>query len=71
MLYDQAEGEARLYDFQDDPGMRKDLSEREPEVVLDLTQRLMRHIRETRSSSRKGEGLSPELLRQMREKGYW
>ncbi|MBI5240628.1 MAG: hypothetical protein HY926_09160 [Elusimicrobia bacterium] len=71
MLYDQANGEARLYDFKADPGMKRDLSESRPEAALDLTQRLMRHIRETRSSSRRGEGLSPELLRQMREKGYW
>ncbi|MDD5628407.1 MAG: hypothetical protein PHU21_05050 [Elusimicrobia bacterium] len=71
MIYDKADGTARLFDLKADPGMKADLSESRPDVGLDLTQRLMRHLRETKSSARRGEPLSPELLRQMREKGYW
>ncbi|MCX5796094.1 MAG: sulfatase-like hydrolase/transferase [Elusimicrobia bacterium] len=71
MIYDKASGEARLFDLKADPDMKTDLSESRPDIGLDLTQRLMRHLRETKSSGRRGEQLSPELLRQMREKGYW
>ena len=71
MIYDKASGEARLFDLKADPDMKTDLSESRPDIGLDLTQRLMRHLRETKASARRGGQLSPDLLRQMREKGYW
>jgi len=71
LVYDKARGESQLYDLKGDPAETKDAQDQHPEVSLDLTQRLMRHLRETRSSGGRREQLSPELLNELREKGYW
>lgn len=71
LIYNKSHGESRLYDLKSDPDEAKDVQEKRPDVALDLTQRLMRHLRETRSSGGRREQLSPELLKELRERGYW
>ena len=55
-----------LYDLRADPGEKADVSDREPAKALELTQKLLRHER---------GGAKPvpsaEVMRQLREKGYW
>ena len=71
MVYERAKNEFRLYDLKADPGMTADAQERRPDVALDLTQKLMRHLRETRPAGGQGGQMSPELRDELRRKGYW
>lgn len=71
MIYDKAMGESRLYDLKADPDMTEDVQDRHPDVAADLAQKLMSHLRETRAADDRRDRIAPEMLRQLREKGYW
>ncbi len=72
LIYDRASGDFRLVDLKKDPRETEDASERHPERALALTQLLLRHIRETPAGpNERPRPVSPEMLRQLRVKGYW
>lgn len=71
LIYEKSAGSFRLFDLTRDPREAADAGEREPGKALELTQRLLRHIRETGNGPGRVRPASPKLMRQLREKGYW
>jgi hypothetical protein len=62
-------GETRLYDLSSDPYLTSDEAAREPTEVLALAGEFMRPAAE--ASPRKRQRPSPELLKKLRDVGYW
>ena len=71
LVYEKKSGSFRLFDLRADPKEASDASERAPDIALDLTQRLLRHIRETQGGPERPRAVSSDVLRRLREKGYW
>jgi arylsulfatase A-like enzyme len=71
LIDDRAAGEFRLIDLKNDRREAADASEREPGRALELTQKLLRHIRETPAGPERAGKVSPEMLRRLRVNGYW
>ncbi|HXT00542.1 MAG TPA: sulfatase/phosphatase domain-containing protein [Elusimicrobiota bacterium] len=71
LVYDKGAGTFRLYHLSADPEEDADAGAANPGRALDMTQKLLRHVRETGSGPERARRVSPDVLRQLREKGYW
>lgn len=74
LIYNEETDESGLFDLKKDPGELNDLIKKKPEKALDLSQRLFKHIRittERKLPEKSMEHLTPDLLKKLREAGYW
>ncbi len=72
LVYDKSSGTAKLYDLKNDPDETHDRADEYPEKALDLTQRLLRHIRDVDAGVvGRPEPASPALIKALRSHGYW